>query len=125
MALLASSIEGPLLSAPMTLAASRVFHLNVNCSNVERSLAFYRDLLGLTQGAHTAPETPQPGAAFGLDEAQWDAWILYDERGLEGMAIDLLQWQVPPPTGTPYPSANMPGLARIGITTSDIDAAYE
>ena len=99
--------------------------MNVNCSDLERSLTFYRDLLGLTQGAHTAPQEPQPGAAFGLGEAQWDAWILYDQRGLEGMAIDLLEWQVPPPTGTPYPKANTPGLARLGITTRDIDAAYE
>jgi len=97
----------------------------VNCSNLERSLAFYRDLLGLTQGVRTAPEKPQPGGAFGLDEAQWDAWILYDSRGMDGIAIDLLEWQVPKPEGVPYPVANIPGLARIGVTTTDIDAAYQ
>jgi len=114
-----------LASTSVTLGVSRVFHVNVNCSNLDRSLAFYRDLLGLTQGAHTAPEEPQPGGAFCFDEAQWDAWILYDQRGIEGMAIDLLEWQVPPPTGTPYPTANIPGLARIGVTTTDIDASYQ
>ena len=39
----------------MSIGVSRVFHLNVNCSDLERSLGFYRDLLGLTQGAHTVP----------------------------------------------------------------------
>jgi catechol 2,3-dioxygenase-like lactoylglutathione lyase family enzyme len=72
----------------------------------------------------TAPEKPQPGGAFGLDEAQWDAWILYDSRRLDGVAIDLLEWQVPPPTGKPYPRANTSGLARIGMTTTDIDGVY-
>src|SRR5688500_5400653 len=91
-ALLASSTERTLASAFVTLGVSRVFHLNVNCSNLERSLIFYRDLLGLTAGVRTAPEKPQPGGAFGLDQAQSDAWILYDQRGMDGVAIDLLEW---------------------------------
>jgi catechol 2,3-dioxygenase-like lactoylglutathione lyase family enzyme len=109
----------------MPIGVSQVVHCNVNCSNLERSLAFYRDLLGLSPVTRTAPEAPQPGAAFGLEHAQWDAWILGDARGMEGVAIDLLEWQVPPPTGTPYPTANILGLARIGMTTTDIDATYE
>jgi catechol 2,3-dioxygenase-like lactoylglutathione lyase family enzyme len=107
------------------IGVSRVVHCNVNCSDLERSLGFYRDLLGLSPVTRTAPESPQPGAAFGLEHAQWDAWILGDARGIEGVAIDLLEWQVPPPTGTPYPAANVLGFARLGLTTSDIDAAHE
>ena len=109
----------------MAIGVSRVFHVNVNCSNLERSLAFYRDLLGLTQGAHTRPDAPQPGGAFGLDAAQWDAWILSDERGFDGMALDLLEWQVPRPTGAPYPVANHLGFQRFGFVTRDLDAAYQ
>ena len=109
----------------MSIGVSRVFHLNVNCSNLQRSLTFYRDLLGLQTVVRTAPAEPQPGDAFGLETVQWDAWILADSRGLDGVAIDLLQWKVPPPTGAPYSSANLLGFARIGITTSDIDAAYQ
>ncbi len=109
----------------MTLGVSRVFHCNVNCSNLDRSLAFYRDTLGFTQGAHTVPEAPQPGGAFGLDRAQWDAWILYDDRGWDGMGIDLLEWQVPKPTGAPYPVANHLGFSRLGFTTPDLDATYQ
>ena len=56
----------------MPIGVTRVFHLNVNCSDLERSLRFYRDLLGLTEGAHTvSPE--QDGSAFGLETAAWDA----------------------------------------------------
>ena len=108
----------------MAIGVSRVFHLNVNCSNLERSLAFYRDLLGLQTVLRTAPDGPQPGEAFGLDAAQWDAWILADSRGLEGVAIDLLEWQVPPPAGKPYETANVPGFGRIAMTTTDIDGVY-
>jgi catechol 2,3-dioxygenase-like lactoylglutathione lyase family enzyme len=106
----------------MAIGASRVFHLNVNCSDLERSLAFYRDAIGLAPGAHTTPPV-QPGAAFGLDEAQWDAWILHDDRGFEGVAVDLLEWLRPTPVGAP-PLPNQLGFARLGFTTADLDATH-
>ncbi len=85
----------------MALAFTTVAHVNVNCARLELSLAFYRDTLGLTPLSHTkAP--PQDGAAFGLPGAvQWDAHLLHDDRGLAAQAIDLLEWQQPPPCGAP------------------------
>jgi catechol 2,3-dioxygenase-like lactoylglutathione lyase family enzyme len=106
----------------MPIGAARVFHLNVNCSSLERSLAFYRDAIGLSAGAHTVPPA-QLGAAFGLDIAQWDAWILSDDRGMDGVAVDLLEWIQPRPVGAP-PLANQLGFARLGFTTADIDATH-
>ncbi|HEY8216879.1 MAG TPA: VOC family protein [Acidimicrobiia bacterium] len=107
----------------MTISVTRVFHLNVNCSDLERSLGFYRDLLGLTQGAHTvSPE--QEGAAFGLERAAWDAWILLDPRGYDGVVLDLLEWQTPRPLGTPTSPTGDLGFARVGFTTRDIDETH-
>jgi len=108
----------------MPIGVSRVFHLNVNCSDLDRSLAFYRDLLGLTQSTHTAPAAVQPGGAFGLDEAQWDAWILTGDRGYDGVVLDLLEWHVPRPSGSAPPAANHLGFARLGFTCPDVDAAH-
>src|SRR3989442_10944657 len=75
----------------MTIAAARVFHVNVNCSDLERSLAFYR-AVGLTPATRTRPEGPQAGAAFGLDQAWWDARILQGDAGYAAPVVDLLQW---------------------------------
>lgn len=107
----------------MAIAATRVFHLNVNCSSLERSLPFYRDALGLTPATHTV-SPPQPGDAFGLTTAAWDAWILHDDRGYEGAVVDLLEWQEPRPTGAPPATANTLGFARLGFTTADLDRAH-
>lgn len=107
----------------MAIAVQRVFHLNVNCSSLERSLAFYRDALGLTQATHTV-SPPQPGAAFGLETAAWDAWILHDDRGYDGAVVDLLEWQEPRPVGTPPTAANALGFARLGFTTANVDATH-
>jgi catechol 2,3-dioxygenase-like lactoylglutathione lyase family enzyme len=72
----------------------RIFHVNVNCSDLETSLAFYRDRIGLTASVRTTPRHPQAGAAFGLDMAQWDAWIM-SGGGLDEVVLDLLEWKVP------------------------------
>ena len=79
------------------LDGARIFHVNVNCSDLARSRAFYVEGCGLTEGVRTTPERPQSGAAFGLDRARWDAWILVGAAGFDGGAVDLLEWQEPPP----------------------------
>lgn len=109
----------------MSLDDARLFHVNVNCSDLERSRRFYTDGLGLTIGAHTAPETSQPGAAFGLDRARWDASILLGPRGYEGAAIDLLQWYEPTPVGSPPTRLFQTGFQRLGLRVADLDAAIE
>src|SRR5258706_11940472 len=85
----------------MSLTDARLFHVNVNCSDLERSRRFYTEGLGLGVGARTAPEESQPGAAFGLARARWDASILLGPRGYDGGAIDLLEWREPAPAGAP------------------------
>ncbi len=106
----------------MALDGARIFHVNVNCSNLERSRRFYAAGLGLEAAVRTVPEQVQPGAAFGLGEARWDAWILTGTSGFDGGAIDLLEWQVPPPTGRPPVALNQCGFQRLGALVPDLDA---
>ena len=83
---------------------ARLFHVNINCSDLDRSVVFYRDTVGLTPVVRTTPAHPQPGNAFGLEAAQWDAWIMAGSDGLEGVVVDLLEWKTPRPgrgTGEP------------------------
>src|SRR5262249_36611206 len=89
----------PVRCRALSLSDARLFPVNVNCSILDRSRRFYTEGLGLTVGAHTAPESAQPGTAFGLDVARWDASILLGPRGFEGGAIDLLEWREPRPVG--------------------------
>ena len=109
----------------MALTDARLFHVNVNCSALERSRRFYVDALGLTDGVRTAGEEAQPGTAFGLDRARWDAWILLGPRGFEGGAIDLLEWKEPAPTGAAPARVTQCGFQRLGVMVTDLDAAIE
>ncbi len=105
------------------LDGARIFHVNVNCRSLERSRAFYVDGCGLREGVRTAPERAQSGAAFGLDRARWDAWILVGAQGFEGGAVDLLEWQEPGPTGSAPAALYEAGFQRIGVLVPDLDAA--
>ena len=103
---------------------SGVFHVNLNCTDLDRSLAFYVDLLGLTAGTATAPEKNQDGTVFGLRSARWHGRVLHDERGLgAGLAVDLLQWDTPRGVGTPNRAADL-GFHRLGLYVSDLDATF-
>jgi catechol 2,3-dioxygenase-like lactoylglutathione lyase family enzyme len=108
----------------MSIAPSRIFHVNVNCADLDRSLAFYRDLVGLKQTTRTQPAAPQPGGAFGLDEVQWDAWILQGDAGYASPVLDLLEWKVPLPGGRPATDPTATGFNRLGFTTPDLDALH-
>jgi catechol 2,3-dioxygenase-like lactoylglutathione lyase family enzyme len=108
----------------MAIPIQRVVHVNVNCSDLERSLGFYRDFVGLTPMSHTRP-VPQDGAGFGLEgEVQWDAHLLHDARGILAPAIDLLEWKRPRPTGRPYLAANHLGMFRVCLLVPDVDDVY-
>jgi catechol 2,3-dioxygenase-like lactoylglutathione lyase family enzyme len=107
----------------MALDFLAVAHVNVNCSNLERSLLFYRDALGLAALSHTHP-LPQDGAGFGLPgRVQWDAWILHDDRGQAAQGVDLLEWKLPAPVGRPA-AANELGFSRLLLNVRDARALH-
>jgi catechol 2,3-dioxygenase-like lactoylglutathione lyase family enzyme len=108
----------------VTLPILGVVHVNANCSDLGRSLRFYRDLVGLAPLTHTAP-SPQDGAGFGMPgRVRWDAWLLHDARGLAAPGVDLLEWKEPRPVGRPYAEANHLGMFRVCLTAPDVAAMH-
>lgn len=105
----------------MAIQGNRIYHCNSNCSDLDRSVAFY-EALGLRRVLRTVPSKNQSGSAFGLDEVAWDAWIMHSDDGLDGLSLDLLEWKTPLPTGTPPGLDGEPGYNRLMITTPDLEA---
>jgi catechol 2,3-dioxygenase-like lactoylglutathione lyase family enzyme len=103
----------------MAIGASRIYHVNTNCSDLARALPFY-EALGLVRVTRTVPSGRQPGAAFGLDEVAWDAWMMQGDDGAAGLALDLLEWRVPGPSGSPA-ALGEPGFDRLVVTVPDLD----
>lgn len=103
----------------MPVSVLGVAHANVNCTSLERSLVFYRDVLGLAPLIHTAA-APQDGAGFGLDgDVAWVAWMMTDAGGMTSTAIDLLEWKTPEPVGRPYADPRHLGFSRLRIGVAE------
>lgn len=99
---------------------SGMVHVNINCSDFDRSLAFY-EALGF-QLIAMVPETntPEVAAAVGMPPYRVRGGILALPG--ESTLIDLLQWLDPSDPAPPYAHLYHRGLARIALRTSDFDA---
>jgi catechol 2,3-dioxygenase-like lactoylglutathione lyase family enzyme len=119
-ALVAASSPPPL--DPQGLHTTGVLHVNLNVSDFKRSKAFYEKLgfKHLMDVNKTADG--DVAAAVGAET--------YVVRGAlmthkDGSVIDLLEWQTPRDTRPPYDNLFRPGLARLALRTTDLDADVE
>jgi glyoxylase I family protein len=108
----------------MAIRGSRIYHVNSNCGDLERSLAFY-EAIGLHRVIRTVPSRNQSGAAFGLSAVAWDAWILQSDDGLDGLSLDLLEWTTPRPEGVPPGLVGEPGYNRLVFITPTLEETIE
>lgn len=97
-------------------------HININCSDYEKSRAFY-EMLGFEE-FWQVPETntAEVAAAVGMQPYKLKGALLALKGANPPMVIDLLQWQEPRDNEAPYPHLYHTGLARIALLSSDLDA---
>ena len=97
--------------------ATRVLHPIAMVTNLERAVAFYRDVFGfeVTERWHHEPATL--AALTRLDTPQAEAAILVTTDGNE---IELVQFDHPPPA-TPLRQLHDIGLSMISLGVSDLD----
>ena len=103
------------------MAITGLVHVNVNCSDYERSLAFYQ-LLGFRE-LWRVPETntPEVAAAVGMPPYRVKGALIALEGANPPFVIDLLEWKEPRDEGAPYPHLYHYGIARIALATNDLD----
>jgi catechol 2,3-dioxygenase-like lactoylglutathione lyase family enzyme len=127
----------------------KLFHINVVCTDFEKSYTFYTELVGLVPltrrgagipdaakptraadgrlpgEARTRPEDGEPSSrALAMEGSDMGTRgvLLYWPDSPQGPYIDLLEWNEPghPVERTP----REPGLARLAMQVDDIDADY-
>lgn len=104
------------------MAITGLVHVNINCSDFERSRAFY-EMLGF-EVLMEVPErnTPEVAAAVGLEPYHLRAALMRLVDGRPSLVIDLIQWKHPSDSSPPYRRLNHLGIARIALACSDLDA---
>jgi catechol 2,3-dioxygenase-like lactoylglutathione lyase family enzyme len=102
----------------MTLPIQRLSHIGICVSDLERSLRFYRDLLGFTP-EHDLEVAGQPtDMLLRLRDVRLKAIYLVRD----GVRIELLHFASPP---APAPRArvmNEPGLTHLSFRVADLQA---
>ena len=97
-------------------------HVNINCSNFDRSLRFY-ELLGFQKVIDVPPKnTPEVAAAVGMPPYTVKGALLILQNSKTPLMIDLLEWQEPTDNRPPYPNLYHLGIARIALSTNDLDS---
>jgi len=103
------------------MAITGMVHFNVNCSDYDRSLAFY-EVLGFRE-VWRVPErnTREVAAAVGMPPYRVKGGLLALEGVTPPVVIDLLEWKEPRDESPPYPHLYHYGIARVALATSDLD----
>ena len=99
----------------------QMYHVNVNCTQLERSLELYQ-ALGF-QEAIDLPEGDLPG--LGPVPRRGRAKLLRLGDDPHGALLDLVEWTQPPTTGQPYPHLAHTGIARICLRVKGLDEMVE
>lgn len=104
----------------------RIFHFNINCTNLERALAFYQ-LLGfkVILDFRAGMSSKEMADAFGIPTANLKGAHLRLGDAPDATRIDLLEFTEPPPTGQPYPHLYHTGIARMCLKTTNIQRDYQ
>jgi catechol 2,3-dioxygenase-like lactoylglutathione lyase family enzyme len=98
-------------------------HVNVNCSDFDRSLKFY-ELLGFRKYLDVpSTNTEEVAAAVGMAPYQVKGALLALENAKTPFVIDLLAWQDPNDDEAPYNHLYHLGINRIALATDDLEHA--
>jgi catechol 2,3-dioxygenase-like lactoylglutathione lyase family enzyme len=103
-----------------------VFHTGLSVSDLDRSIAFYRDVLGLELVTQWDSAQPYLRRVVGFPDAELRIALLRVPRatpGTSGHHVELLEYRMPRGARGDTRTCN-PGNAHIAFAVDDLDAAY-
>jgi catechol 2,3-dioxygenase-like lactoylglutathione lyase family enzyme len=104
------------------MSGARLFHVNLNVTDLDRSIAFYR-LLGfevLVRMTWDEDTTRQAALAFRIDPNEAEFALMRIGNNADSPCLDLVQWRTRPTTGRPYEQPNHTGIFRFMIHVEDV-----
>jgi catechol 2,3-dioxygenase-like lactoylglutathione lyase family enzyme len=103
------------------MTVTRIDHVGITVSDLDRALGFYRDLLGLRVIADTTVVEPEVAELLGLDSVQLR---IADLDSGDGRVVELLQYLQPKGRRVAYDSSDS-ATAHVAFTVDDLDALHE
>jgi catechol 2,3-dioxygenase-like lactoylglutathione lyase family enzyme len=98
----------------------RAHHVGLTVSDLDRAVAFYRDVLGLAVVDRFSVDGEAFATGVGVDGASAE----FAHLDADGVRVELVTYD---PEGAAVESGtvNRPGTAHVGLSTPDLDAFYE
>ena len=100
------------------MTITRIDHVGITVSDLDRALGFYRDLLGLHVLADSTVSEPEVADLLRLDSVQIR---IADLDSGDGRIVELIQYLQPEGTRIDFNSAD-PATAHIAFTVDDLDS---
>jgi len=102
-----------------------IFHVNVNVTNFERSIAFYKQL-----GFHVINDLGEVGSdklseGLRMPQGRGRAVLMILGDSLRATRLDLIEWKNPKTEGQAYPNLAHAGICRIALRTRTLQKDYE
>jgi catechol 2,3-dioxygenase-like lactoylglutathione lyase family enzyme len=111
----------------MSAQVRGTWHFSFTVADIEASVAFYRDLLGLELIHQQDQDNEYTRRLVGFPDASLRIAQLAvpgEPRGPSGHHLELVEYVVP--RGAPYgPERNRPGASHLAFCVADAQAAYE
>jgi catechol 2,3-dioxygenase-like lactoylglutathione lyase family enzyme len=100
-----------------------IYHAGLTVGDIERSIDFYCDLLGMKLAWRQSSDSPYISQLTGLAGTHLLVAYLRPQDS-DGPYVELLQYIAPP--GTPIdPTPNNPGTAHVCFFVEDLDREYD
>lgn len=96
-------------------------HVGISVTDIDRSIAFYRDLLGMKQLCDVFPFGDEKFAAIMDIPAVTGRMCMMGGGTLQ---LELFEFTTSKPKDPEYPVSDR-GISHFGITVEDVDATYE
>ncbi|WP_049890744.1 VOC family protein [Natrinema versiforme] len=92
-------------------------HVGLTVTNLEETLAFYCDTLGLTVADRFSVGDEAFADAVGIEGARAD----FAHLEADGVRIELVEYD-PEARGSPAAGLNQPGASHVGLSVDDLEA---
>jgi catechol 2,3-dioxygenase-like lactoylglutathione lyase family enzyme len=101
-----------------------VAHVGITVRDMEKSVRFYRDLLGLKVIGDITVEGENISTVTQVEGAKLRAVYLGSVEDLKAPPIELLHFIEPASEGTPYTGLANPGITEVAFWVKDIEETY-
>lgn len=112
-------MTAPQNSIEPSIRVKRTVHTGIVVSDIDRSIAFFRDIFGFSVSAKVHHQGAHVGELMGVPDAE--VYIAF--ATLPGHELELLQFVVPGGTRRPQRRAVDPGSAHLTFEVDDVDRA--